>query len=91
MLAVGVATVLTCLVNKRSLASLGWGWGSWKYQWMSYLLPLLIALISSVIIWLTPIGDWYNTVFVQQQMQDYNLEGWSETSVIVFHFILTAT
>lgn len=24
MLAVGVATVLTCLVNRRNLASLGW-------------------------------------------------------------------
>ena len=91
MLAVGVATVLTCLVNKRSLASLGWGWGSWKYQWMSYLLPLAITLIAFVIFWVTGIGEWYNAEFVQQQMQDYNLSGWSEGSLIVFHFVLTAT
>jgi hypothetical protein len=41
MMAVGVATILTCLVRKRKLASLGWHWGAWKYQWVSYLLPLL--------------------------------------------------
>ena len=48
MLAGGVATVLTCIIRKRNLASLGWGWGSWRYQWLSYLLPLLIVLLASI-------------------------------------------
>lgn len=26
MLAVGIATILTCLIRKRKLATLGWGW-----------------------------------------------------------------
>jgi len=91
MLAVGVATVLTCLVTKRDLASLGWAWGSWKYQWISYVLPLLIATVAYLMIWITGIGDWYNADFVRQQMQDYNLVGWNEGSVIAFHFALTAT
>jgi membrane protease YdiL (CAAX protease family) len=91
MLAVGVATILTCLIRKRDLAELGWTWGRWKYQWMSYLLPLGIALVAYLIIWGTGLGGWYNSAFVLEQMQDYNLEGWSETSVIAFHFALTAT
>lgn len=91
MLAVGVATVLTCLIRKRSLATLGWGWGSWTYQWLSYLLPLIIALIAYAIIWMVGFGGWYNTEFVHQLLEEYNLAGWSDMSVIVFQFALTAT
>jgi membrane protease YdiL (CAAX protease family) len=91
MLAVGVATILTCLIRKQNLSTLGWGWGSWKYQWMSYLLPLGIAFVAYLIIWIAGFGAWYNSEFVIQQTQDYNLNGWSETSVIIFHLALTAT
>jgi len=91
MLAVGVATVLTCVFTRRNLASLGWDWGSWKYQWISYLLPLGIAMVAYVIIWVSGTGEWYDADFVQQKMQDYNLAGWNEESVIAFHLVLTAT
>ncbi|WP_211664934.1 hypothetical protein [Litorilituus lipolyticus] len=32
MLSVGAATILTCVVRKKSLIDLGWRWGSWKIQ-----------------------------------------------------------
>lgn len=91
MLAVGIATVLTCLLRKRNLASLGWSWGSWKYQWLSYLLPLLIALVAYLLIWVAGFGEWYSSEFVFQQMQEYNLNGWGDAQVIIFHLALTAT
>lgn len=91
MLAVGVATVLTCLVRKRSLATLGWSWGSWKYQWLSYVLPLAMAGVAYLIIWVAGWGGWYNSEFVIQQMQDYNLSNWNDSGIIAFHFLLTAT
>ena len=91
MLAVGVATVLTCLIRKRSLATLGWGWGSWKYQWLSYVLPLAIAGVAYTIIWAAGWGEWYDAEFVIQQGEEYNLADWSEAGIIAFHFFLTAT
>ena len=91
MLAVGVATILTCLIRKRNLAALGWGWGSWKYQWVSYLLPLAIAIVAYLIIWVAGWGGWYNSEFVIQQMKDYDLRNWSDAGIIAFHFLLTAT
>jgi membrane protease YdiL (CAAX protease family) len=91
MLAVGVATILTCVIRKRSLAALGWGWGSWKYQWLSYLLPLAIAIVAYLIIWIAGWGGWYNSEFVIQQMKDYDLRNWSDAGIIAFHFLLTAT
>jgi membrane protease YdiL (CAAX protease family) len=91
MLAVGVATILTCLARKQKLATLGWGWGDWKYQWLSYLLPLLIATLAYVVIWSAGMGGLFNSEFVLQQAQDYNLGEWSMGGIIVFHFLLTAT
>jgi membrane protease YdiL (CAAX protease family) len=91
MLAVGVAALLTCLIRKRNLATLGWGWGSWKYQWLSYVLPLAIALVAYLIIWGAGWGGWYDSEFVIQQMKDYNLSNWSDAGVIAFHFLFTAT
>jgi membrane protease YdiL (CAAX protease family) len=91
MLSVGVATILTCLIRKKDLATLGWGGWSWKYQWLSYLVPLLIAFIAYLIIWVAGFGGWYNAEFVLQQMQDYNLSNWSNAGVIAFHLLLTAT
>jgi hypothetical protein len=60
MLAVGVTTVLTCVIRKRELASLGWGWGSWRYQWLSYGLPLFIALLAYLLIW----SAWHLPLFL---------------------------
>jgi len=91
MLSVGVATILTCLLRKKDLATLGWGGWNWKYQWWSYLLPLAIATLAYLIIWVAGWGGWYNAEFVSQQMKDYNLGNWSDAGIITFHFLLTAT
>jgi len=90
MMSVGFATILTCIIRKRSISSLGWGWGSWKYQWTSYLVPLAIATVAYLSIWFSGVGDWYNAEFVLEQKQDYNLSQWNDISLIAFHFLLTA-
>ena len=91
MLSVGAAAIITCLVRKRDLATLGWSWGGWKYQWMSYLLPLGITTVAYLIIWGFEFGGWYDSEFVGTQRDNYNLNSWSDTSVVMFHFIVTAT
>ncbi len=91
MLSVGIATVVTCLIRKRSLASLGWRWGEWKYQWMSYLIPFTIALLAYLIIWFVGFGDFYNAEFLLEQKEKYNLSHWSDVSIFMFHFVLVAS
>lgn len=91
MLSVGVAAVLTCLIRRRRISSLGWGWGEWKYQWISYLIPLGLIVFSYLIIWLAGLGGWYNIEFVAEQKTRYNLDVWSDWGLIGFHFILTAS
>ena len=91
MLSVGAATIVTYLIRKRDLSTLGWGWGSWKYQWQSYLIPLAIIFTGYVVIWVMGYGGFYDSEFVLEQKDKYNLETWSDASLIIFHFVATAT
>ena len=91
MLSVGLAAVLTCLISHKSLASLGWVWASPKYSWASYFLPLAYAAIAYFFIWMVGFGQWFNLEFLIDQRNGYNLADWSDFSIIVFHFLFTAT
>ena len=50
MLSVGAATLVTCLLRKRNLSSLGWQWGEWKRQRTCYLLPLITEALYVLVI-----------------------------------------
>jgi len=91
MLSVGLAAVVTCLVTRKELRTLGWRWGSWKIQWLNYFLPLFYAALAYGLIWALGLGGWYNVDFVQEQKESYNLVAWPNTAVIGMHFLLTAT
>jgi len=91
MLSVGAATIVTCLIRKRSLASLGWHWGDVKYQWLSYFIPFTIALTAYLIIWFLGFGEFYNTEFLMKQKEAYNLAHWNDASIFLFHIVLVIT
>lgn len=91
MLSVALATVVTCLIRKRDLASLGWQWGPWKYQWMSYLIPFAMNLVAYLIVWSAGFGDWFNADFLVEQQKGHNLSGWNQTSTLLFYVLLTAS
>lgn len=86
-----MATLVTCLVRKKSLRQLVWHWGSGKEQFQSYSIPFLIALISYLIIWFSGFGDFYNAAFLADQKQSYNLNDWHDLSILALHIALVAT
>jgi len=91
MMSVGVAAILTCVIRNRDISALGWEWGNWRHQWMSYLIPLAIITVAYLVIWLADFGSWYNTQFILEQKVNYNLEGWSDISIIIFKFLITGS
>lgn len=91
MLTVGLAAIITCLITRTSLRGLGWHWGSWKLEGLSYLLPLGYVAVAYSLIWASGAGGWYDSAFVMEQKESYNLGGWSNAAVIAFHFLMTAT
>lgn len=91
MMSTGLAALLTYLIRQRKISSLGWTWGSWQYQWQSYLLPLAIIMAAYSIIWLCDFGTWYDTQFVLEKKASYNLESWDDWQLILFQLLFTAS
>jgi uncharacterized protein len=42
----GVAALLTCRIVRQPLRTLGWQWGAWRWQALSYLWPLVACCIA---------------------------------------------
>ena len=51
----GTAAILTCLIRRRPIASLGWKW-KWRYQAASYLIPIAYAGAAYGLVWVTGLG-----------------------------------
>lgn len=91
MLSVGAATVLTCLVTNKGLGSLGWSWGRWQDQWISYLLPLGYVAAAYGGIWALDLGGWYDAGFVHERRESFSLSHWGDGQVVGLQFALTAS
>jgi len=52
----GLAAILSCIILKRPVASLPWGWGAWKWNWFAYLLPIVYGAVMYVPVWLFHLG-----------------------------------
>ena len=52
----GIAAILTCLYLKRSIASLPWSWGEWKWNWYAWALPIAYGLAMYLPVWLFGLG-----------------------------------
>ena len=90
MMSVGLAAMVTCFLHGRRLSSLGLLWGNSRYQWISFFVPLGIATSSYLIIWGLGLAE-FNFDFANNLRETYNLNGWNDISIILFHIVLTMT
>jgi len=82
----GVAALLTCGILKRNISSLGWRWGSTKYQLLSYFIPLIYTSLTYAIVWtlgLGAFGDYHS--FVEGIATSFGIEGMPSGLVIVLY------
>ncbi|GEC79305.1 CPBP family intramembrane glutamic endopeptidase [Flavobacterium aquatile] len=83
----GISAVLTSLILGRKISEMGWQWGKAKYQLRSYLIPLLYAFITYILIWSFGWGGFYNEDFVTEVATSF---GWTKLPsglIIVLYFI----
>src|ERR1700678_2157695 len=59
----------------ESIRELGWGWGSGRYQWWAYVIPLVYSLPVYLLVWLTGAGGFYDTAFMEKTAKAYALTG----------------
>lgn len=87
----GTAALITQLVFHRSLRGLGWKWGRTRYQFLSYIIPLLYALIAYSFVWITGLGGFPNQKFISQIVSQYNPDTNSPYAVLAVYLLIAST
>ena len=70
-----VAAIITMKIKGRSISSLNWNWGNWKYIRLSYFIPAIYALITYILIWLFGLGGLPNEEIVLDWAKELGLVG----------------
>ena len=89
-----LATILTLKLKGRSIASLNWNWGDWKFIRLSYFVPALYGVITYILIWIFGFGGLTNTEAITVWANELGLMGigsLNTTSIIIIAVILLGT
>jgi membrane protease YdiL (CAAX protease family) len=86
----GVAALLTCAIRGKPVSSLGWKW-KWRYQWLSYLIPIGYALAAYLVVWATGLGGVPNWKVVDALAKNGALSGLSRPALLVVFVLSTGT
>ncbi|PCI32634.1 MAG: CPBP family intramembrane metalloprotease [Flavobacteriaceae bacterium] len=70
-----VAVIITLKLKGRSVSSLNWNWGNWKYTRLSYFIPVLYTLITYILIWIFGLGALPNQEMVLDWAKELGLVG----------------
>jgi membrane protease YdiL (CAAX protease family) len=85
---------LAAFATKRlfgeKIRDLPWRWGSARYAWLAYLIPIGYALPIYLVVWLTGLGS-FDTSIVSKIAADFGLQGSSKPVVLIVFVLLTAT
>jgi membrane protease YdiL (CAAX protease family) len=87
----GLAALLTCKYLRRDLSSLGWNWGKSRYQIACYFIPLAYGAAIYGFVWLTRLGGFYDSKFVERFSDAFGLGPIRPWVSIVLYFFFTAT
>jgi len=87
----GLAALLTCRLLGRNLNTLGWNWGSGRYETIAYFIPLTYSALIYGFVWLTGIGTFFNKEFVAKVTQSFGLGPLPDWLSVTLYFLFTAT
>jgi membrane protease YdiL (CAAX protease family) len=87
----GVAALLTCRLRGEGPGRLGWRWGSWRWPWLGYLVPLGYAVVAYAIVWATGLGGFGKPQFIAQIGQALGWHGAPAWLLTVGYFVLMGT
>src|SRR5680860_19647 len=89
-----VAAIITLKLKGRSISSLNWDWGNWKYIRLSYFVPALYALVTYILIWRFGFGGLTNAAAILDWAKELGLVGigtLSPTVAVIVGVILLGT
>jgi membrane protease YdiL (CAAX protease family) len=86
-----VAAFVTLKIRGRTLASLPWKWGQWRFNIGAYLMPVLYISAAYAAIWALGLGGVPDPAGVAEWAGDLGLTGMSDATVITLMVALMAT
>ena len=89
-----VAALITLKLKGKSIASLNWNWGKWKYIRWSYVIPALYGLFTYILIWIFGFGGFANNKIILEWAEELGLVGigtLNSTVVLLVAVILLGT
>lgn len=91
MLAPAFAVFLVCKIKSIPVSSLGWSWGTGRWQLLGYGIPLMYGLMAYGIIWGFGYGGLVDGSFAKELKGFLKLSGWSNDAIIPFGIFMLAT
>jgi len=85
----GISAIVTCLILRRPIASLGWKW-KWRYQLASYLIPIGYAGAAYALVWATGLGGVPNHKVIDSLLA-HARPGTSPTKALIVFVVATGT
>ncbi len=85
----GLAGMATLKLNGRSLSDLGWKWGEPKYQFFSWLTPILYATLAYLIVWIFGFGKFGKPEYIEGLVRRSHFAGPHWLAVLI-GFLLIA-
>jgi len=70
-----IAAIITLKLRGRSVSSLNWNWGNWKYIRLAYFVPALYAFITYILIWIFGLGGLAGDEIVLAWAKELELTG----------------
>jgi len=86
-----LAAVITSLLRGVKISEMGWKPKPVKYLLVSYLLPIVYALVTYIIIWVSGAGGFYNKEFVEKISMHTGFPGLPSGLAIFIFILLTGT
>jgi CAAX protease family protein len=87
----GLAALLTKRLFGEPISELPWKWGSARYAWLAYLIPLAYALPVYLVVWLTPLGGFLERDFLTRTAAQFGSSNFPSTATLILFLVLTAT
>ncbi len=87
----GLAALAAFRIMRLDFALIGWRWGSGKWFWIAYALPLAYGLIAYGILWGSGLGGLLNEQFIANIRDYLKLPDWPDTTTMIFGLFLFCT
>ena len=86
-----LAAFATKAMFGESIRELHWRWGSSRYVWLGYLIPIAYALPVYLVVWLSGLGAFADLDFVRKTAAQFGWSNFPPALALALFILLTAT